>query len=322
VNQELQPTMSVNLFVLSTGFQYYFSTLLIEHLQLRNVVYAMYQPREGIEKRAAGSWPVVHADAQDTLTRLFGKKIGKRRFAVHACSKLDLAGQDVRMFAPYYNETFIYALRRQLERHCRHVEYNMIPDGAALLRHLPGKPKGKGVPPSLLRWLLGVELADTRHKSGSYSRFLNKVYHFDASIIHTDPAKLEIVPLRKSEQGTSGEVLVLGGLKGISRAFVLAAQNKAAGRPVFYRLHPKVRSGEEFIAELAPEWSELRLQGILEEHLLAHPYSKVFGYYSSAVMFNHLFISNSESEFIVDAAIDDPDYHATADACGIPVTLV
>ena len=48
----------------------------------------------------------------------------------------------------------------------------------------------------------------------------------------------------------------------------------------------------------------------------------MIGYYSSAVMFNHLFVSNSRSEFIVEAASEDPDYHATADACGIPVTIV
>ena len=52
----------VNLFVLSTGFQYYFSTLLIEHLGLTDVAYAMYQPREGIERRAAAGHPVVYAD--------------------------------------------------------------------------------------------------------------------------------------------------------------------------------------------------------------------------------------------------------------------
>ena len=68
--------MTVNLFVLSTGFQYYFSTLLIEHLGLTDVAYAMYQPREGIERRAAAAHPVVFADANDALTRAFGKKIG------------------------------------------------------------------------------------------------------------------------------------------------------------------------------------------------------------------------------------------------------
>ena len=78
----------------------------------------------------------------------------------------------------------------------------------------------------------------------------------------------------------------------------------------------------EFIAAEAPDWVELSLTGILEEHLLAHPYSRVIGYYSSAVMFNHLFVSNSRSEFVVEAASEDPDYHATADACGIPVTVV
>ena len=40
---------------------------------------------------------------------------------------------DVRVFSPYYHESFVYALRRLLERHGASVEYNMIPDGAALL---------------------------------------------------------------------------------------------------------------------------------------------------------------------------------------------
>ena len=71
--------MTVNLFVLSTGFQYYFSTLLIEHLGLADVAYAMYQPREGIERRAAAGHPVVFADASDTATRLLGKKCVTQR---------------------------------------------------------------------------------------------------------------------------------------------------------------------------------------------------------------------------------------------------
>lgn len=314
--------MTVNLFVLSTGFQYYFSTLLIEHLQLTDVVYAMYQPREGIERRAAARHPVVFADASDTASRLFGKKIGKLRFAGRAFDTLGLRGKRVRVFSPYYNESFVYALRRLLDRHCAGVEYNMIPDGAALLRHLPGKAKGGALPGWLLRLVFGVEPADVRHKSGSWSPFLNRVYHFAAKEIHADPAKLVIVPLRHSEQPPSDEVLVIGGLGGVSREFVLAAREKARGHPVRFRMHPKNRRGIEFIAAEAPDWVELELGGILEEHLLAHPYSRVIGYYSSAVMFNHLFVSNSRSEFIVEAASEDPDYHATADACGIPVTIV
>lgn len=314
--------MTVNLFVLSTGFQYYFSTLLIEHLGLSDVAYAMYQPREGIERRAGASHRVVHADASDALTRLFGKKVGKWRFAHAAFAALDLAGKDVRVYSPYYNDTFVYALRRLLDRHCASTEYNMIPDGAALLRHLPGKAKGTGLPDWVMRQLLGVEPADVRHKSGSYSPFLSHVYHFAARQIHADPEKVVIVPVRPAEAPPSDEVLVLGGLGGISREFVLAAREKALGHPVRYRLHPKNRRGIEHIAAEAPDWQELQITGILEEHLLAHPYRKVIGYYSSSVMFNHLFVGNSSSEFIVEAAREDPDYHATADACGIPVTLV
>ena len=314
--------MTVNLFVLSTGFQYYFSTLLIEHLGLGDVAYAMYQPREGIERRAAALHPVVFADANDTPTRLFGKKVGKLRFARTVFDTLGLRGKHVRVYSPYYNESFVYALRRLLDRHCASVEYNMIPDGAALLRHLPGKAKGGKLSGWLMRRVLGMEPADVRHKSGSWSPFLAHVYHFAARQIHADPAKVVIVPLRQSEQPPSDEVLVLGGLGGISREFVLAARERAHGHPVRFRLHPKNRRGAEFIAAEAPDWVELALTGILEEHLLAHPYSRVIGYYSSAVMFNHLFVSNSRSEFIVEAASEDPDYHATADACGIPVTVL
>ena len=314
--------MTVNLFVLNTGFQYYFSTLLIEHLGLEQVVYAMYQPREGIERRAALRYPVVYADAGDTLTRLFGKKVGKRRFASRAFRKLGLRGQQVRVFCPYYNESFVYPLRRLLERNCLNVEYNMIPDGAALLRQLPGVAKGRGLPPWLFRKLIGVELASTRHKSGSYSSFIDKIYHFEAHTIHADPRKVVIVPLARSQQPPFDEVLVLGGLRGISESFVLSAKEKSLGYPVKFRMHPKNRRGIEFIAAHAPDWVELELSGILEEHLLAHPYRLVIGYYSSAVMFNQLFIGNSRSEFIVDATSEDPDYHVTADSCGIAVTLV
>ncbi|MBK7520455.1 MAG: hypothetical protein IPI75_09955 [Gammaproteobacteria bacterium] len=314
--------MTVNLFVLSTGFQYYFSTLLIEHLGLEQVSYAMYQPREGIERRAALRYPVVHVDASDPLTRLFGKKAGKRRFAHRVFGELGLRGQQVRVFCPYYNESFVYALRKLLERNCPSVEYNMIPDGAALLRQLPGVAKGRRVPAWLFRLFIGVEPASTRHKSGSYSPFLDRIYHFEARTIHADPQKVVIVPLARSQQPPFDEVLVLGGLRGISEAFVLAAREKSLGQPVKFRMHPKNRRGIEFIATHAPDWIELELSGILEEHLLAHPYRMVIGYYSSAVMFNHLFVGNSRSEFIVDADSEDPDYHVTADACGIPVTLV
>ncbi|MBK7168482.1 MAG: hypothetical protein IPH83_04350 [Gammaproteobacteria bacterium] len=314
--------MTVNLFVLSTGFQYYFSTLLIEHLGLEQVSYAMYQPREGIERRAALRYPVVHVDASDPLTRLFGKKAGKRRFAHRVFGELGLRGQQVRVFCPYYNESFVYALRKLLERNCPSVEYNMIPDGAALLRQLPGVAKGRRVPAWLFRLFIGVEPASTRHKSGSYSPFLDRIYHFEARTIHADPQKVVIVPLARSQQPPFDEVLVLGGLRGISEAFVLAAREKSFGQPVKFRMHPKNRRGIEFIATHAPDWIELELSGILEEHLLAHPYRLVIGYYSSAVMFNQLFIGNSRSEFIVDADSEDPDYHVTADACGIPVTLV
>ena len=129
--------MTVNLFVLSTGFQYYFSTLLIEHLGLEQVSYAMYQPREGIERRAALRYPVVHVDASDPLTRLFGKKAGKRRFAHRVFGELGLRGQQVRVFCPYYNESFVYALQRRAaahERGLRAVAHDQL-DAFGVLDH-------------------------------------------------------------------------------------------------------------------------------------------------------------------------------------------
>ena len=71
--------MNVNLFVLSTGFQYYFSTLLIEHLGLTDVAYAMYQPREGIERRAtsaASSGPLRSGLSKPATTRPSNTKVG------------------------------------------------------------------------------------------------------------------------------------------------------------------------------------------------------------------------------------------------------
>jgi hypothetical protein len=311
----------VNLFVLSTGFHFYFSTLLIDYLQLDNVAYAMYQPREGIERRAAERHRVCFADRNDPMTRWFSKKVGKWFFAGRAFRELDLRGRRVRMFSPYYNDNFVYSLRRLLERHCTSVEYDMLPDGGALLRPLPGKPRGSAVS-WLHRLLYGVEPASSRHMSGSFSPFLRTVYHFAAANIQADPAKVHIVPVPPTGSSSSAEVLVLGGLGGINRDFVRAARSRTAGRPVRFRMHPKNRSGIEYIAEEAPDWVELQVSGVLEEHLLAHPYELVIGPYSSAVVFNHLLVPASRSEFIIERAQEDPDYHATADACGIPVTIV
>jgi hypothetical protein len=283
----------------------------------------MYQPRERIERRAAVSGHrVVFADARDPLTRILGKKAGKWRFADRAFAELGLAGQQLRVFSPYYNDTLLYALRRRIARCCAGVEYNMIPDGAALLRHLPGKTTPGAVRRRLSRALFGIEPTDTRHKSGSYSPFLAHVYHFAASSIEADPARVVIVDVPGSSQGNNGQALVLGGLGGISLGFVRAAKAACAGLPVRYRMHPKNRNGEQHIAAEAPDWRELQLNGILEEHLLADPYALVIGHYSSSVMFNHLFVKASRSRFIIDRAQEDPDYHATADACGIPVELV
>lgn len=311
-----------NVFVVSTGFHYYFATLLIDHLGLQDVAYVMFEPREDIECRASARYRVVWAGADDRVARLVGKKAGKWWLARRAFAELELAGKDVVLFSPSYNDTLVYALRRRIEHRCASFEYNLTPDGAAMLRPIPGKGKGDRLPAWLARLLYDVEPADTRHKHGTYSPFISHVYHFAAKKIYTNTEKVVIVPVRQSAQPASDEILVLGGLYGISREFVLAAKERAAGRPVKFRMHPKNRNGEEFIGAEAPEWMELKLDGGLEEHLLDRPYHAVMGYYSSAVVFNHLFVSSSRSEFIVERGRDDPDYHATADACGIAVTLV
>jgi hypothetical protein len=319
---EPRDSRTLNVFVVSTGFHYYFSTLLVDYLDLQNVAYVMFEPREGIECRAAVRYRVVWAGADDRVARVAGKKAGKWWLARRAFAELELAGKDVVLFSPSYNDTLVYALRSRIERHCSSFEYNLTPDGAAMLRPIPGKGKGERLPAWLTQLLYDVEPADTRHKHGTYSPFISHVYHFAAKKIYTNTEKIVIVPMRKSARPASDEILVLGGLYGISREFVLAAKERAAHHPVKYRMHPKNRSGEGFIEAEAPEWEELKLEAGLEEHLLDHPYRAVMGYYSSAVVFNHLFVSNSRSEFIIERGRDDPDYHVTADACGIPVTIV
>ena len=313
--------MKQNVFVVSTGFHYYFSTLLIDYLGLQQVAYVMFEPREGIERPAAEKYPVFCVGAGDRAAR-FGKKPGKWWLARRAFAQLDLADRDVVLYSPSYNDSLVYALRARIERRCASFEYNLIPDGAAMLRPIPGKANGDRLPAWINRLLRRVEPADMRHKHGTYSPFIKNVYHFAANKIYTNDEKVVIVPVRRSDQAPSDKILVLGGLYGISREFVLAAKEKSAGHPVTFRMHPKNRNGAEFIVAEAPEWVELKLEGGLEEHLLDHPYHAVMGYYSSSVVFNHLFVSNSRSEFIVERVRDDSDYHATADACGIPVTLV
>ena len=40
------------------------------------------------------------------------------------------------------------------------------------------------------------------------------------------------------------------------------------------------------------------------------------------LMFNHLFVSDSESRFLIDADNEDLDWQETAEACGIPVIRI
>jgi hypothetical protein len=316
------PATTSHIFLLSTGFHYYFSELLIEYLQLENVAYAMYQPREGIQNRAGAKYPVVFNDGSDFATRL-SKKLGKLEFARRVFNELDLAGKNIKVYSPYYNETFVNRLRELIARHGGDVEYNMIPDGAALLRHLPKKEDAGGVLKHLTRHIYKAAPGSFKHKSGSYSDFLKTIYHFPAKKIYAPEEKIAIVPFQPSDKTHNGEILIIGGLRGISREFVMKAIAMSEGYTVKYRMHPKNRNGLEYILKEAPHWQELSIPdgSTLEEYLLDTPYYKVMGYYSSALMFNDLFVAASQSEFLLEAASEDLDWRATADACGIPVTL-
>ncbi len=314
---------TVNLFYVRSGFEYFFATALIAHLDLDfdRIVFVLNEPREGIEKRISERFSTIHT--KDGFTRrFFGKKAGKLVFAKRVFDELSLAGKNVHLFSPVFNETFIDALRDRIEKTCPEFEYFLTPDGAALLRHLPRKPERRFALISLIERSYGITPADRRHTSGSYSGFLSRIYHYPAEKIFAPAEKIEIIPVPVSDKHHNGEILVIGGLDGISRAFVCEARRIAGDARVRYRMHPRNRSGEEFIHEHGGDWTELEIEGVLEEHLLDSPYRLVLGSYSTSLMFNHLFVSSSQSRFLVDSDRDDPDWHATADACGIPVTML
>lgn len=311
----------IHLFYIRSAFEYFFSTGLVDHLGLENVVFVMNEPREGIETRIADRFAKIYTK-NGFWKRHFGTKIGKLNFLRRIRKELDLSGKRVSLYSPVYNETLIFGLRDRLERTCLDVEYFMIPDGAALLRHLPRKPEKRG---RLLRFIESryrVVPADRRHTSGSYSEFMKKVYHFPAKNIQADPERIEIVPVPTSDKRHNGEVLVIGALEGMSRAFVRAAHEQAGNATVRYRMHPRNRSGEDFIREEGFDWKELSIRGALEEHLLESPYRLMVGSYSTALMFNHLFVSDSESRFLIDEVSEDEDWRVTAESCGIPVIAI
>lgn len=311
----------LNLFYIRSGFEYFFSTALIDYLGLEHVVFIMHEPRHGIETRAAKRFPTIHSE-KGFVGRVFGKKAGKLAFLRRVFNELELSGKRVSLYSPCFNETFIDGLRDLMERECPEVEYFLTPDGAALLRHLPRKEDNPFALIQLIERGYQIVPADRRHTTGSYSDFISKIYHYPAKRIYANPEKIEIVPTPTSDKPHNGEVLVIGGLKGISEAFVTEAQRIAADSTVRYRMHPRNRSGEEFIHRNGRKWIELSIEGVLEEHLLDSPYRLVLGSYSTALMFNHLFVAESESRFLVDRTNDDREWHATAEACGIPITLL
>lgn len=311
----------LHLFYIRSGFEYFFSSILIEHLGLTGVVFVMNEPREGIESRVAERFSTIQTK-DGLIARIFGKKAGKLAFVRRVCRELGLAGRSVSLYSPVFNETFIDGLRDRMEQECTEVKYYMIPDGAALLRRLPRKLES---PYSLIRLIESryrIEMADRRHTSGSYSPFLERIYHYPAKKIFAPPEKIGIIPVPTSDQRHSHEVLVIGGLQGISEEFVAETARISAGGTVRYRMHPRNRSGEEFILARDEAWQELSIPGALEEHLLERPYRLVLGPYSTALMFNHLFVSDSESRFIIDAKNEDADWQTAAEACGIPIIRV
>jgi hypothetical protein len=311
----------LHLFYIRSGFEYFFSTALIEHLGLENVVFIMNEPREGIETRVAKRFSAIHTK-DGVLRRMFGKKAGKLAFVRRVYKELELAGRRVSLYSPVYNETFIDGLRDRMERHCEEVRYFLIPDGAALLRHLPRKKESPFELIKLIEMHYQIETANCRHTSGSYSNFIEKIYHYPAKHLFADPEKIEIVPVPTSDKHHSNEMLVIGGLQGISKEFVEAALRISEGSTVRFRMHPRNRSGVEFIHALGRDWEELSIEGSLEEHLLERPYRLVIGPYSTALMFNHLFVSDSESQFLIDGDNEDADWQETAEACGIPVIRI
>ena len=128
--------------------------------------------------------------------------------------------------------------------------------------------------------------------------------------------------MQASDKAHNSEVLVLGGLTNMTKEFVLTAKTMSDNYKVKFRMHPKNRNGLEYIKKYAPEWSELILPEkiTLEEYMIEQPFFKLIGSYSTALVFNHLFISSSRSEFLLDKADDDKNWHGSAIACGIPVS--
>lgn len=326
------PKESINLFILSTGFHYYYSELLIERLGLENVFYAMYQPREYIQDRAAVRHTVLHTDGSGIYSKI-SRKLDKLLFARKVFKEFNLKNKDINFYSPYYNDNCVNFLRAILYSNEVNTEYSIIPDGAALMRPKPfpnnqlsfielflfGKVK---IPLVNFFGTSRIPATDFQHKTGSYSGFIKTIYHFPAKDIYAPEEKIEIIPMQASDKENNGEVLVLGGLTRMTKEFVLKVKTMSEGYKVKFRMHPKNRNGLEYIRQYAPDWTELILPEkiTLEEYMIEYPFYKLIGAYSSALVFNHLFISNSRSEFLLDEADDDENWHGSAISCGIPVT--
>lgn len=319
--------MITHVFVITTGFHYYFSTLLIEHLQLKDVMYVMWRPRENIDQRAAKKYPVICK--KDKPFKRLGPMVERMTYSIEKFflarkigSILQQKNRPIRVYAPKYNETLMTFLRWQLQKKHSAVEYCMIADAGALLVDTPFRHRKPLFIAALLHYLWGVKHVSNRHQYGSYSDFLYKVYHFPAKRLFADPKKVEFIPVQPTHRPHNNEVLIIGGFQGVSSAFILAADALSSGHKIKYRLHPKNHQGEAYITQNMPHWKKLVISQTLEEHLLKNTYYKVIGHYSSSILFNHLFIGGTQSLFLIEKAKDDKNFHATADACGIPVKLI
>lgn len=324
--------MIAHVFVISTGFHYYFSTLLIEHLNLENVFYVLWRPRENIDEDAKKNHQVILRKKQG-MVKVLPQVIDQLAFSFEVANTICKHAKQIKFYTANYSSSqpLVEMMRWQFQIKRADITYYLIPDAAALLSDKPlsrrsKKRRERSWLVKVLNIFSTIEPINPRQQHGSYSKFLNKIYHFPAKKIFADQSKLEIIPIKKVNHLHNNTILIVGGAHGVTKSFVTEAKKLTEGLKVHYRLHPKRwkakgRGGERFIFSGAPDWEELNIDETLEEHFLKTTYCKVIGHYSSAVLFNQLFVGNSESIFLIEKAWEDHDFHATADSYGIPVVL-
>ncbi len=282
----------------------------------------MWRPRDGIEKRAAKHYKVFCANDKTRLAKCHGNNTIKSSLCRKVVKALKLQHKSVKIYACIYTNSIVSWLNYYLAKNNNTISYNLYPDGAALLRPQANVHCRISL---RLKWLSqwsNIPLPHQQNYQHGYSPFLDAIYHFPAQPIFADPHKLVIIPISESTAPANGKILIIGSLQGMSLTFVQTVKQQINGQAVYYRMHPRNHSGEQFIIKHAPNWQKLELDTTLEEHLLSNSYTQVIGAYSSAIVFNHLFVNNSQSRFFVDEDKNDSHYHAVAKACGIPVTVL